>query len=497
VSEVEARWVDTGRLPPRPVDAAMTRDHPPRHPRDAPNERNPTAAPPTCSSRVVRTVLLGTLACLAGCTWGRGSRPNILFMVIDSLRSDHVGFAGYKRPTTPCLDSLAAEGVAFTSCTAQAPHTMPSVPSLMTGRYPTSAIHATSVRLPNTTATLPAVQLGGEVASIATLLRQHGYASAMINVSGQVKYRILGLQAQFDFVDENVECMTKDCAARINERALRWLSRRGEGPWLCYMHYMDVHHPYDAPAEYASRFSRNYGTLPTPKFHGQWKGAWDNATPEELAHVIGMYDAEIAYLDSQICHLLRSLTALGLTKNLLVIVASDHGEELFERGGFGHGQTLYEEQTRCPLLFVWPGRVPRGATVDCPIQNIDILPTILDLVDIQELEGLQGSSLIPYFEGDCDSQPVYSERRGYSLRRGRWKLWQGDHGVARLFDLRADPAERVNLIDQEPDTSRSLHALLMDWRKSLTAPPPPPATSPAYSPDSAAVQRLHALGYLQ
>jgi arylsulfatase A-like enzyme len=426
---------------------------------------------------------------------GESDSPSILFLVIDSLRADHLGFAGYDRPTSPTLDSLAAEGAAFTACYAQAPHTMPSLPSLMTGRYPTAAIRMASVSLPNTEATLHAVQLGRDVTALPALLRPRGYVSAMINASGQVKYRVLGLQSQFDFVDETVECVTGDCAERINQRAIRWMSQQ-RSPWFCYIHYMDVHHPYDAPPAYSSRFSSGYGSLPTPRFHGQWKGSWDEPTRQELEHVIGMYDAEVAYLDSQIRRLLVELETRGAKDNLLLVVASDHGDELYERSGFGHGQTLYEEQIRCPLILLWPGRIPAGIRSNHSVQNVDIVPTILDLLGIQRPAALGGRSLVPHLGHAEDPRPVFSERRGSSVRRGRWKLWRHRKEL-RLYDLYGDPGEEANLVAALPDTVATLSAVLASWESTLVAPQPPPRLPETPVLDSADVGMLRALGYVE
>jgi arylsulfatase A-like enzyme len=317
----------------------------------------------------------------------------------------------------------------------------------------------------------------------------------MISASGQVKHCIVGLKEQFDLVDEEVECFSGDCAGRVNERTLAWLSKAPAEPWFYYIHYMDVHHPYDAPRDWAGRFSESYGKLPAPAFHGERKRRWENPEPEVLDHVVGMYDGEIAYLDSQVGQLLGSLKARGLTDNLLIVVASDHGEELCERGGYGHGQTLYEEQTRCPLIFVWPGQIPATVTSEKPVQNVDIVPTLLDLLGVEPPPEIEGASLVPCFRGDRPALPVFSERRGVSVRQGRWKLWHGDHGIVRLFDLSGDPSESANLARAEPDTLRALQAVLTNWRSRLRPPPRPSGRPRAARPDPAALARLHTLGY--
>jgi arylsulfatase A-like enzyme len=297
---------------------------------------------------VLQLVILGCWV-TAGCELRADRRPNVLFLLIDSLRADHLGLAGYQRPTSPCLDSLAAAGAAFTSCTAQAPFTKASVPSVLTGMYPTSAMHWTPIRAPGSTERLRAAQLTEGAASIAAILRPHGYVSAAVSASVVMNRFVLGLWEQFDFFDGSIQCTQGHCARSLNELALAWLSRRRQGDqWLCYVHYMDVHSPYGAPKEYAARFSNAYDRLPVPRFHGDWEGFWDNAGPQELEHIVGMYDAEIAYVDAQIRELLCELRRLGVAENLLVIVAADHGDEFLDHGAFGHGHTLYQEQIECP-----------------------------------------------------------------------------------------------------------------------------------------------------
>jgi arylsulfatase A-like enzyme len=141
--------------------------------------------------------------------------------------------------------------------------------------------------------------------------------------------------------------------------------------------------------------------------------------------------------------------------------------------------------------------VPRGVLLDCPVQNVDIVPTVLDLVGEIPPDGLRGASLVSHFGGDCRPRSVFSEERGISIRRGTWKLWQGDDGVWRLFDLVSDPGEHADRAAIEADTLAALHVALENWRSTL-APPPEPAT-PVIAPalDSAAVEKLQALGYVQ
>jgi arylsulfatase len=456
-----------------------------RHRRVWPVKRSPLLA-----------VFIG-VSCLTGCAGQKVSRPKILFLVIDSLRADHLGFAGYDRPTSPCLDSLASEGVAFTHCYAQAPYTLASVPSLLTGLYPTSAHVETSLLLPGAKDSVSAAQLGAGVATVASLLRAEGYVSAMINANASMKHRLLGVREQFDYVDESMDCVVGECAGLTVDRALKWIFSEGKDPWICYIHFMDVHHPYAAPPDYAALFSERYDSLPVPRFDGTWMDFWLESSPKELEHVVGMYDAEIAYLDAQISRLFGQLRAAGRAEDLLVVIASDHGDELLEHGGYSHGHTLYEELTRCPAILSWAGHVPRGVTIDGPVENIDIVPTLLDLLGARIPEALPGSSLVPEIEGASRGRPIFSEEMGIAVRRGRWKLWQKPDGVWHLFDLASDPGEKIDLAHAEHDTLVSLHVELENWWQSLQPPTMPPDLPGSAPLDSSAVEMLRALGYVR
>jgi arylsulfatase A-like enzyme len=445
----------------------------------------------------VRWLLLLAIALLAGCTLRTPVRPHVLFLVIDSLRSDHLGFAGYGRPVSPCLDSLAASGAAFTDCVAQAPFTQASVPSMLTGLYPSSCCYTTSVRLPGAAAPTEAFCLGGGVASVAEILRRHGHATGAFTASPVVSTKILGLRNHFDTFDGSHECTTGECARAINDRALQWLDGLDEKPWFCYIHYMDVHHPYGAPAEWARRFSRSYGRLPEPNLEWMTRHNREPPPPGELEHIVGMYDAEIAYLDHEICRLLRELRRRVPGEDILIVVASDHGEEFQEHGGFGHCRTLFEELTRCPLILVWRGRIAPRPAVRRVVQNVDIVPTIMDLLGIASPAELQGTSLAPLLAGEVASRPAFSEKQGVSIRQRGWKLWEEQGGRRRLYNLTEDPQEMTNLCDAEPDTLDALLSYLSTWKSGLPPPSRHPQALAMEEVDSATVAMLRELGYME
>jgi arylsulfatase A-like enzyme len=375
--------------------------------------------------------------------------------------------------------------------------------SILTGRFPSSAALDASRDVPAKVgglkhAFLSAVQLGDGVTTLPEMLRDHGYATAAFSANVMVNHAILGLSDRFDHFDRSVRCSYGDCAGRLNNLAIAWLATREERPWLCYIHYQDVHFPYSAPPEYARQFTEHADSFPIPTRdrlgHMVKQG---HVAREQLEHVRGMYDAEIAYLDAEICSLLRHVDAMGFERDLLLVIASDHGDEFYEHGRFGHRSTLYEELTRCPLVFVWPQRIPAGVLVEDWVQNVDIVPTLLDLLSIDAPAEFEGSTLRPIFGGGRSARPAFSEKRGTAVRRGSWKLWKRPRGQLSLFDLESDPTEQKDLAGHHPEKLRSLEAELASWEAGLEPPSLPSAPLPAGGVDSATAAAMRSLGYLE
>ena len=435
---------------------------------------------------------------ITGCGLLPKPRPSVLFLVVDALRSDHLGFAGYSRPTSPCLDALAEGGAAFTAATAQAPFTMTSVPSLLSGRYPGSTFRWTSTESGGPEREW-AVVIGEGVGLLPSLLGRRGWATGAFVTNPVVSGQILGIRDQFDHFDDRLkDRWTLDSAERLNQMVQEWVTSVGDTPWFCYLHYMDVHDPYYPPVEFATPFTELYHAFPEPSM--AWmkdRLAQGGPTYEELGHLIAMYDGEIAYLDHQICALLDSLSALSRRHDLLVVVAADHGEEFLEHGGLGHGQSLYQELLRCPLIFWWPGHVPAGRIVRSPVGNVDIVPTILDLLDIPRPAGIEGVSLLPALRGHVSSRPVFSQTQGFSIQRGRWKLWHQPGGKTTLFDLVADSLETEDLASAFPETVSSLEEEMSDWHGGLRRPAMPPSLAGPVDIDPATMRLLRQLGYVQ
>jgi arylsulfatase A-like enzyme len=376
---------------------------------------------------------------------------------------------------------------------------MTSVPSLLAGRYPSSTFRWTKVILPGEEQPGNAVVLGEGVPTLPLLLRAHGYSTGAFVANPIVAHNVVGLPDHFDTFDTSLkQCWSKECAERLNEKALNWIREDRNEPWFCFIHYMDVHDPFDPPLNYATRFTKTPGAYPVAS-RGWIKNrqARGGLTRRELQHVVEMYDGEIAYLDSRISNLFAQLRQAGEAFDLMVLVASDHGDEFMDHGGMGHGHSLYEELVRCPAILSWPGTIPSGIASDEWIENIDLVPTVLELLSIDLPREIQGKSLRPIFSGKMSSQPVFSEMRGVAVHSERWKLWQRPTGVLSLFDMGRDPLEKKNVAQEEPEILAALQEELERWQQNLTKPPPPAVSVETVTLDSQTVGMLRSLGYLE
>jgi arylsulfatase A-like enzyme len=387
-------------------------------------------------------------------------RPNVLLISIDSLRADHLGCYGYKRNTTPTLDSLAASGTVFTDAIAQSSWTLPSHVSLLTSLY--SKTHGVSTVREG---------LGPEVVTLAETMRAAGYVTGAF-VSGHLMLPLYGMAQGFDVYD--AACVraspedrhTDSTSPCVNERVSNWLSERRDAPFFLFVHYWDVHFDYTPPAPFDTLFDPNYqGQLDGSDFaHNQHISP--GMPPRDLAHLVALYDGEIAFTDMHIGLLMRELRSHGLRDRTVVVVTSDHGDEFFEHGGKGHGHSLFQELVRVPLILVDPSGTTEGRVVQDLAQLVDVAPTVLDLVGLPPDARHEGESLLPLIRaGSGGSRVAFSEvRRGRFLKAAFGNdakvVYSVEDETTVAYDLRSDPEERAPLAPGEvPRTAGLIDAL--------------------------------------
>ena len=395
--------------------------------------------------------------------------PNVLLLVLDTVRAIELGLYGFTPSTSPVLDGLGAGGVVFDQAIATAPWSAPSHASLFTGRNPVELSIDWDRPLDATFPTL-AEELGRAGYSTLGIVANTAYTSAETGLArGFDRYEDYRLTLRRAvtmpsltrrILDRKREWLHEpplDGAGRIpsesvSRRFLAWLERRPPRPYFAFLNFYDAHAPYSAPEPYWSRFVPGERRRPIP-IRAMRRG---DPTGNSARRA---YAAAIAHLDSEIGKLLGSMLERGWLDNTLVVVTADHGEEFNEHGASGHGQTLHTQSVRVPLVLFWPGHLP-PTRVATPISLARLPATIMDLVGRRG--PFPGPSLVPLWRDGAApavaafstvtfapvprGQPAEARRSIASVQVGRFHFIQypGD-SVGRLYDHASDPLEMRNL----------------------------------------------------
>ena len=420
-----------------------------------------------------RALLLACAVWLFGCQAKRD--PNVLILVIDALRPDHLGCYGYPLDTSPAIDGLAKRGVLFADATSLSSYTRAAVPSIF------ASVHHNAHGVLSQGKKVE--MLSDEYKTLAETLKERGYVTAALMPNPSLQ-RAFNFDQGFDLYDDEFQIAVRgtpnyETASRINERTLQWLRTNRGKPFFAYLHYRDVHAPYVPPPPYDRMFDKPGEGRPLTE--GEYKTQPpDIRQPRrfrDLDSYVEQYDGEIRYTDDHLARFLETLSKEGFLENTVIFLTADHGESFLEHGSWTHGTGLYEELTRVPLLMVLPGEKHAGKRVEAPVQTTDLYPTVLDLLDALDAEApaeLQGRSLFEAIDGKADpARPVFGEAlvgRGHrpknfgqfaAVRTGGWKLiynrWSRN---IELYNLNEDPAEKQNLVDREPERARTLLRLI-------------------------------------
>ena len=462
-------------------------------------------------------------------------KPNILLITMDTVRADHVSAYGYERDTTPSLREFAGEATLYERMVACDGFTLPTHASMFTGLYP--AWHG-AVRRPDRSSGAPLLP---NTRTLAGMLREHGYWTAETAANYGYLGKWTGLTQGFASAEViraarlsdsdqpfylrqgarkllNVAVTTDDfeeyClrAPDVNRRAFAMLDqfRNQHRPFFLFLNYMDAHSPYLPLPPFREWFANRdlkpisaeaYMTVRDAVNAG--KRGLDE---REKRYLVSQYDAGIAAIDSCIGKLLARMRELGLYENTLVIITADHGEAFGEHNRMEHAYgSLYQDQIHIPLLVKYPGQ-REAQRSDALASQVDLMPTILDLVGIAAPAGLQGRSLRSPRGQDsgavfAESGPRIDARANPRLRgvrravfSGRWKLIAWSDGSPELYDLAADPNELHNLYKPGNPQVAALVASLNQW----TAAAPRPSSSPPDKPvDKTTLEKLRSLGYIQ
>jgi arylsulfatase A-like enzyme len=406
-------------------------------------------------------------------------KPNIVLIAVDTLRADHLGSYGYHHPTSPRIDALAGEGVLCERLFCPGIPTHPSFTTLYTGQHPIRhgiVSHGGKA------------QLARETPVLAELLLQAGYTTCAVDNLWRAR-SWFGRGYEF-YIDPSVRrgLLLSVTCDDINARAISWLRSRTEQPFFLFLHYWDPHYPLNPPARYrdlfyeGDPFDRGNHSLDQWWKHPLGSMAKDTwlRRPEGLItdarYVSAMYDQEIRYLDDGVSALLGALDEQGLAEDTLVLLLADHGTSLTEQGIFFEHHGLYDCTIHVPLIWRWPGHVPRGRRVPALLHMNDVAPTLLDAIGLSAPEEMEGTSAWKLVTGEQEQgghdRVISVEctwQAKWSLRTDRYKLIVSRDGGLRggppreLYDLAADPSEEKDIALARPDVVGALEEELEGW----------------------------------
>ena len=349
---------------------------------------------------------------LAALPPARPGAPNVLLLVVDTLRADKLSGYGYARQTSPHMDQVGREGVTFDAAVATSSWTLPTHASMLTGLAP--HVHGAERSDLRNGTSLAEVMLarGYRTAAVAANLmwitRAHGFGPgfvrfddgffSVLDVWMHTLYgRTLVRGVRQHFLHGNP--MPKRRADNVFRSALSWIGQRQDRPFFVFLNVMETHSPYDPPAPWNSKFSN----LKNPRLINIYPkpgGEPAHLTPAEAQGSRDAYDGAIAYVDDQIGNLLAELKKRGLEENTIVIVTADHGESLGDHGLQGHTNALYWELIHVPLLMRWPGHLPAGKRVATTISMMSLPATVLDLLGDAQQKVFPGPSLAPLWRAE-------------------------------------------------------------------------------------------------
>ena len=417
--------------------------------------------------------------------------PDILVIVLDTLRADHLTTYGYSRPTSPTLDRLAKEGVLFENAFSTCSYSLQSHASMLTGLYTyqhgvtwtTSKKIAQSSYpvLPETLQGLGYIT-GAFSANTFWFAREHGFGRGFIHFDDyfynlqdsvlRTAYGRIFTRTLLWRFDEDIPARKR--ATYTNEAVIKWMNANSDHPAFVMINYFDVHDPYLPLEPYRHKFStrKNPGGLIHSDLHVP-----KDLSPADLQSEIDAYDGAISYLDEQVNNLLTALRQRNSKRELLVVVTSDHGEEFKEDGGFTHGHNLHAKLIHVPLILWQPGRLPQGVRVTQAVTNAAIPATVMDLLGSNK-DVFQGPSLQTLWQYPESTSPW-----PYPLSELSKRDWEPEdvpvhHGAllslvspthhfiqhqtlgAKLFDRKEDPLEKNNLINRP-----ELQGTVGDFRK--------------------------------
>ena len=427
---------------------------------------------------------------------------NVILISLDTLRADHVGAYGYFRDTTPNIDALANGGTVFKNAITQAPWTLPSHMSMFTSLYPSELGYSIMNKINKRT------KIPEKATTLSEILKENGYLTAGFTGGANVS-KVFGFNQGFSFYNERwgleIDAAFKNMSA--------WIQNHHKDKFFLFFHTYEIH---DYPPGKHEIFTEGINPL------------------DEINYNKALYDGKIKYVDHYVGLLIKKLSNLNLLDKTLIVITSDHGTEFFEHGEGGHGSQLYDEVLLVPLIFHLKGIVPKKTVINNQARVIDVMPTILDILNISTPKNIEGTSLVPFFKNRSDSHLVaFTEGTKYdgklkvieplSIRMLKYKYIYypqlGDdvlaylkskeketghsvdmynQGEGELYNLIEDSGELNNIINLKSSIANDLRKEIRSFIKnSLKKDITKGNTRESVKIDKVTMDRLRSLGYVQ
>jgi arylsulfatase len=443
---------------------------------------------------VILLFIFTLIVFLSAHNWRKPTGPNIVLIVVDCLRADHLKSYGYSKETSPNIDNIAATGILYKNAYSCAAWTKPAVASIFTSLYPNKH---------NTIMDVGAFP--DQLLTLAEILKNNGYNTGFFNGGNPAIGGKLNFYQGFDAFFEPALWGTI-----LTDQFLTHISGLGEEKFFAYIHYMDLHLPYNRNEynDYFSEKTANYLLMPHYINRKPIRLATANdAFPEkDRQYLISLYDGQIRYIDNTIKTLIAKLKEKKLLKNTVVIITADHGEELWDHQNFEHGHTLYNELLHVPLIII--GGKFKSSVMETPVSIVDLFPTILDLANIPSGRfELDGKSLLKLHSRPIFAMGTLYKDEKYCLINKNLKLIFNSGGTSskrplvgysseekfELFNLKNDPTEQHNL---SSGMQQEMHRLRKELLNFLNVPAVVQSKKISIKDDKVLQEKLKSLGYL-
>jgi len=411
-------------------------------------------------------------------------KPNILLVVVDTLRADHLSCYGYHRKTSPFMDSIAESGVQFLRCFSQAPWTIPSFTTIMTGLYPEfHRIVGSPWNVPNANS----IVLDDSIPLLAEQMLNAGYLTVAFDnlhqMASHPKWFVRGFNYYINLTPRSGLYHHHLRADETNNILLPWLASHKHSPFFAFVHYWEPHLPYNQPKQFRNLFPSRIDRATQLLSDGvEYVPFWGpkSQMSERVIQAIGDYDGEIRFLDENIERLFEALEREGLLDNTVVIITGDHGEAMVEKGIWFNHEDLFDPTIHVPLIISGPKRSFEPRKVSEFVELVDICPSILDICRVPTSVQHQGISLKPYLKGATKN--LTHKRYVHSVQDGRkpcrmicsddWKLIHRLPGLTpggereaifELYNRKEDAFEVFNVSHQFPNVVSELTQEMDRW----------------------------------